>query len=373
MTNGSVAFWVVIALTSAAFGALYGVLFAEGPSLHGIIYGTVIGTIAIAYERGVFLSRYSRRLRGLPTLGYVAAAECSLGLVVVVAMAAIGLALWCAGVKNKPLLDAITPQWPPLLYSMAVAALLVSVLRVRDLIGSAAFANLILGRYHRPVSEERVFLFVDLVGSTAYAEKHGDLAAQELLKSVFAAIAEPVRRHRGQVDDYIGDQVIISWPLARGTEKARCIACVFAIRKAIAAERDFWIRRFGLVPELRAAIHGGSVVTAEVGVDRHKIAYFGDVMNATARLEGLCRETGHGVLISDAALSRMPNLPHGITTEALGHHRLRGRAGAMAIHALTEGHRLTVIGEAGRPLEIVGTHWATSIRTAIPGGRIAER
>ncbi|WP_442919142.1 adenylate/guanylate cyclase domain-containing protein [Methylobacterium sp. Leaf118] len=336
MSYGSPAFWITMAAVSAGFGALHGVLFHDGPTLVGTIYGTCVGVLMIAYERGLFLAAYSRRLRQLPTLAYFAAAEISMAILIVVAMSATGVLVWALGIADKPFLDAVTPKLHTIPFALAVSALIVSVLRVRDLIGSETFASLVLGRYHRPVSEERVFLFLDLVGSTAYAERHGDLAAQELLKAVFAAIAEPVRRHRGQVDDYIGDQVIISWPLARGIERARCVACVFAIRHILNRDRARWLTRFGLVPELRAALHGGSVVTAEVGVDRHKIAYFGDVMNATARLEGLCRETGRGVLISDAVLARLPALPDGVEAEALGAYRLRGRSETMAVHALAE-------------------------------------
>ncbi|GJD53846.1 hypothetical protein OPKNFCMD_6625 [Methylobacterium crusticola] len=350
MSNSALTFWIVVAAASAVFGALYGVLFHEGPAVLGVTYGTCIGILAIAYERGALFSHYTTCLRRLPSLAYFAAAEMSLLLVVIVGMAVVGIVVWTLGLTDKTLLETATPRPQAVLYAMVVSALLVSVLRMRDLIGSEAFINLILGRYHRPLSEERIFLFLDVVGSTAYAEKHGDFAAQELLKDVFAAIAEPVRRHRGQIDDYIGDQVIISWPLMRGIERARCIACIFAIRQTLSDDRNHWIARFGLVPELRAALHGGSVVTAEIGIDRHKIAYFGDVMNATARLEGLCRETKRSVLISEDVLARMPVLPDGIEAEALGRHVLRGRSGAMVVHALAQRRKLAVVGEVlGRP------------------------
>ena len=67
-------------------------------------------------------------------------------------------------------------------------------MRVRDLIGSEVFLSLLIGRYHRPVREERVFLFVDLVGSTRFAELHGNMRAQDFLSAFFAALAEPVGR-----------------------------------------------------------------------------------------------------------------------------------------------------------------------------------
>ncbi|MEG9460329.1 adenylate/guanylate cyclase domain-containing protein [Methylobacterium ajmalii] len=344
MSSGTATFWIIIAAVSASFGALHGLLFSDGPTLAGILYGTFIGLFTIAYQRGVFLAGYSERLRRLPTPAYVVAAEISLVLVIVVGMALTGLLLWTLGIVDKPLMGAITPKLSTIPFALVMSAIIVSVLRVRDLIGGETFVNLILGRYHRPVREERVFLFLDLVGSTAYADRNGDIAAQELLTAVFSAIAEPVRRHRGQVDDYVGDQVIVSWPLARGIERARCVACIFAIRQVLDRDRASWLARFGLVPELRAALHGGSVVTAEVGVDRHKIAYFGDVMNTTARLEGLCRETKRDVLISEAVLARLPALPEGIEAEALGSYRLRGRSGTMAVHALADRRRPRFVG-----------------------------
>ena len=363
MSYGSPAFWMTMAAVSAGFGALHGVLFHDGPTLVGVVHGTGVGLLVIAYERGLFLGRYSRRLRQLPTFAYFAAAEISLVVLIVAAMSATGAVVWTLGLADKTFVEAVTPKLHTIPFALAVSALIVAVLRVRDLIGSETFASLVLGRYHRPVSEERVFLFLDLVGSTAYAERHGDLAAQALLKAVFAAIAEPVRRHRGQVDDYIGDQVIVSWPLARGIERARCVACIFAIRQTLDRDRERWRARFGLVPELRAALHGGSVVTAEVGVDRHKIAYFGDVMNATARLEGLCRETGRSVLVSDAILARLPALPDGIEAEALGAYRLRGRSEAMAVHALAE---MRVPMTAGAPSQPTVALADTERKPAVP-------
>ena len=66
----------------------------------------------------------------------------------------------------------------------------------------------------------------------------------------------------------------------------------------IADSAATWEARFGQVPEFRAVLHCGTVVTAEVGFERHKIAYFGDVVNTTARLEALSKALGVTVLVS---------------------------------------------------------------------------
>lgn len=74
--------------------------------------------------------------------------------------------------------------------------------------------------------------------------------------------------------------------------------CVFDIQATVESNRDMWLSRFGEVPRLRFAIHGGPVITAEIGVDHHKITYFGDTVNTTSRLESLSKMLGHPVLIS---------------------------------------------------------------------------
>lgn len=339
MLHFKATFWLIIVLAGAAAGALYeSFLEGGGSPARGAVFGICIATLTTMHERGLFLGQIRDSLRGLPAPVSFLAAEAVLLVIVLIAMIAAGSICWIFGLGWETLSQAITPSGSAVAYSLLVCAAFIFVIRMRDLLGAGTFSKLMLGRYHRPVSEERAFLFLDVVGSTAYAETHGDFAAQELLKAVFAAIAEPVRRHRGQVDDYIGDQIIVSWPLERGTENARCVACAFTIRAVLQRDRHLWIQRFGHVPELRAALHGGSVVTAEVGVDRHKIAYFGDVMNATARLEGLCRETGRAVLISGDLLGRLSFLPRYISVEDIGGHHFRGRNEVMKVHSLSEGN-----------------------------------
>ncbi len=77
-------------------------------------------------------------------------------------------------------------------------------------------------------------------------------------------------------------------------------------------------------------------MTAEVGVDRHKISYFGDVVNTTARLESLSRTLGVPVLVSADLLARMPVLPDGLRARNLGVHALTGRDQRLEVFGLEE-------------------------------------
>ena len=331
-------FWALILLAAGGAGLAYNMIFAHGASpAAGFVYGFSIGATALAFDRGLILAGLQARIRRLPASLYVPAAELAYVLMIVAGNALGGVAVWALSLTGDSLGEAIRTSPRVLAYALAVSALLVFVIRMRDLIGGEVFVNFLIGRYHRPVEEERIFLFLDVVGSTAFAEAHGDLRAQEYLSAVFATLAEPVRRFHGSTDDYIGDMAMITWPMARGLKDARCVSCLFAVRDRIEAEAQAWRERFGAVPRLRAALHGGSVVTAEVGVDRHKIAYFGDAVNVTARIEALCRPLGVEILISEALLERLPRLPDGVTARPLGAHALRGRDQRLAVATLERG------------------------------------
>ncbi len=89
------------------------------------------------------------------------------------------------------------------------------------------------------------------------------------------------------------------------------------------------------------------MVTAEIGLERHKIAYFGDVVNTTARLEALSKTLGVDVLVSADLLARMGPLPDDLVAEDLGSHALRGRAEPLAVAAV---RRRVAVAAPVRPL-----------------------
>jgi adenylate cyclase len=329
-------FLFVIALAGAGAGLLYNALTRSPSPFGGMIYGACIGTCISSFERGFLFPDLQSRMRRWPTPLFIPAMEAATVLWAVLGYALGGLINWSVGLVPGTLTGAVVPSAMTLVYSLLIAAVLVTLTRVRDLLGHEVFVSLLIGRYHRPVEERRIFLFLDVVGSTDFARRHGDLRAQAYLGAIFAAIAEPVLAHKGAIDDYVGDMVMISWPEARGLAAARCVACVFAILDRIETGREQWLGRFGQVPRFHAALHGGAIVTAEVGVDRHKISYFGDVVNTTARIEALCRNLAAPILISADLIGRLPDLPRGVRAFARGDHPIKGHDQRLSVLSLEQ-------------------------------------
>jgi adenylate cyclase len=199
-----------------------------------------------------------------------------------------------------------------------------AVLQVVRIIGGRELLNFILGKYHRPVREERIFMFLDLVGSTALAERLGDLGVQELLTRFFFDINAPIVEFGGAVHRYVGDMVIITWPLQQGEGCTRALQCYFAITAKVRELGPDYEKAFGVAPAFRVGLHGGPVVVSECGDQKQEIVYFGDTVNITARIEEQCKEFDCPILISGELLAQT-DLPANLRAEFKGCVQLRGR------------------------------------------------
>lgn len=85
------------------------------------------------------------------------------------------------------------------------------VIRMNRIIGSNIVRYYVTGAYHRPVEEERIFLLIDLGGSTGLAERLGNRRYHEFVRAFVDDLSEPVLETRGYVWQYAGDEVVITW------------------------------------------------------------------------------------------------------------------------------------------------------------------
>ena len=253
----------------------------------------------------------------------------SAAMAVVVALAVLGL---------EPLLHwhriespLVGRTFPTIVAIAFFGALLVgAIFELTRLVGSRVLFNVALGRYRTPVREARVLMFLDLAGSTSLAESMGELRVQGLLTRFFFDIDGAIVAHGGEVHAYVGDEVIVTWPLDERMSGGRCIDCFFAIADSIAEKAELYRQEFGMVPSFRAGLHAGHVVISECGSSRRQLAYFGDTVNVTARLQEHCKEVGRNLLVS-ADLLRHMKLKPAFAVEPLGEARLRGRAAAIEV------------------------------------------
>jgi adenylate cyclase len=217
--------------------------------------------------------------------------------------------------------------------SFAAALFINFVVQVNRLLGRGVLVRLILGRYHRPREEVRIFLLIDLRDSTEITERLGDLRYLGLLKRFISDVTTSAMRHGAEVHRYVGDEIILTWKARRGLKDAACVASVFDISDALEAGRAEYMDEFGVVPTIWAGLHTGPVVTGEIGNFKHEIAYVGDTLNTSARIEQACREFQRPFLASADVVDAL-ELPSDVHAESLGAVELRGRGSAMELFAL---------------------------------------
>jgi adenylate cyclase len=191
-------------------------------------------------------------------------------------------------------------------------------------LGRDAIFNLVFGKYHQVKQENRLFLFIDLNNSTDIAEAMGELEYSHFLQDYYYDISEPIARYFGRVYQYVGDEVVVTWQVKKGLKFALCVRCFFAIQKQIHRYRDQYEKKYGRVPEFKAALHGGDIVVSEVGKYKSEIAYHGDVLNTTARILGKCHELSAEFLISDWIVENI-TMPRYLKTQPLGSFQLKGK------------------------------------------------
>ena len=217
-----------------------------------------------------------------------------------------------------------------MLFAGSMSLLANIMITLGQLLGFPVLWRLLTGAYHRPRREERIFLSIDLKDSTAIAEQLGGERFYAFLNAFLADVAEGAFDTSGEIYKYVGDEVLLTWPASTGLADARCLLCPLAVRRNIARRAAYYQERFGAVPEFRAALHIGDVVTGEIGDSRREIGYFGDALNTTARLAAAAKELGRDMLVSGEVLQRL-TVPKGLDVSSLPPLALRGKAAALPI------------------------------------------
>lgn len=206
---------------------------------------------------------------------------------------------------------------------------------ISENLGHNMLRNFITGKYHAPVEEKRIFMFLDMKSSTTIAEKLGHVAYFELLSKYYEVMARPIIDHYGEVYQYIGDEVVVTWEFKRGIADCRCIECFFSIKQAMTKTREAFEKKYGVYPDFKAGMHLGEVTTGELGALKKEIVYTGDVLNTSARLQSLCAQYGYDLIISSNLWNEV-NCHSGYRPDQLGKVDLKGKHQKMEILGLNK-------------------------------------
>lgn len=201
------------------------------------------------------------------------------------------------------------------------------------LIGHNILGKLFIGMYRNPVETDRVFMFLDIKSSTTIAEQIGHMKFLSLVNDFFFDLAEPVRKTRGEIYKYVGDEAIITWKSSNALKNGNCIRCYLQMQSVIRSKAGYYREKYGVIPGFKAGLHGGMAVTGELGYNRREIAYMGDVLNTTARIEEACKTFDKPLLISGDLVNRLKPFSD-FTFSKVGKVLLRGKMAEMELFSL---------------------------------------
>ncbi|MEM9647365.1 MAG: adenylate/guanylate cyclase domain-containing protein [Bacteroidota bacterium] len=200
-------------------------------------------------------------------------------------------------------------------------------------LGNDVFLNFLFGKYHVPRQETRIFMFLDMKSSTTTAERIGHARYFELLRACYADMANPILETEGEIYQYVGDEIVISWTQRAGLKQHNCLECFNRIQKSLDEHSAYYQRRFDLLPVFKAGMHIGKVTSGEIGSIKKEIIYTGDVLNTAARIQSECNTYQETILISESLVKLMKESEY-YRFRKVAQLQLRGKKQAMTLYAL---------------------------------------
>ncbi len=137
--------------------------------------------------------------------------------------------------------------------------------------------------------KELTVFFSDVAGFTTISEQLQPEELVELLNRYLSAMTDIIRRHRGNVNKYLGDGIMAIFGAPLGDPNHATLACYAALdsQAELTKLREAW-KAEGL-PEIvtRIGINSGLLVVGNMGSqERLEYTVMGDSVNLASRLEG---------------------------------------------------------------------------------------
>jgi adenylate cyclase len=316
-------------------------------SLAVAIIGTVIPATAIASFEILYFNKLLRRR----PFGMVLIHKTAFYLISIFVFTSIALISSYSIILEKSLFHSeVIESFVKYLNSPGLIAMMVFwglavmsgifIIHINDYFGQGVLVNFLLGRYHIPKEEVRIFMFMDLKSSTSYAEEYGHIKYSYLIQDCFYDLADIVYKRGAKVYQYVGDEVILTWKIDNGIDNCNCIQTFFDFDRVIKKKENFYLDKYGLVPEFKAGLHYGDVIITEIGGAKEEIAYHGDTVNTAARLQTVCNERGKRLMVSAELLSILTdkNLDEKYSIVSEGLTKLKGKKHSIGIFSVEENH-----------------------------------
>ncbi|MEK6805651.1 MAG: adenylate/guanylate cyclase domain-containing protein [Pseudomonadota bacterium] len=159
-------------------------------------------------------------------------------------------------------------------------------------------------------SREMTVLFSDVRGFTSVSEKLEAKDLAQMMNIFLTKQTSVIQKHRGTIDKYIGDAIMAFWgaPLADDQHAVHGMNAAMEMMKAVRELDDEFEKRGWPRLNIGVGLNTGKMNVGNMGSEfRRAYTVMGDSVNLGARLEGLTKEYGVGVLVSEFTRGQAPS------------------------------------------------------------------
>ena len=160
------------------------------------------------------------------------------------------------------------------------------------------------------VGEQRevTLLFTDIRNFTTLSEKMSPSQVVTMLNSYFTPMTQCVKSHEGTMDKFIGDALMAFWNAPVNVEEhpRKAVLAAIEMQQKLVTLRPTFQKEYGVVINIGAGLHTGVAHVGNMG-SNELLDYtsIGDTVNLASRLEGLCKQYGVDIVISEVTASRI--------------------------------------------------------------------
>ncbi len=305
-----------------------------GPTLRGLFIGFLVGTTIGLCEEFLFLDRFRRKSYFFLLLFRTTVYSAVIAFHELLINSASNFFTQNITLGQSIYSAVYRENFPRDISIIAIISVVsISFLQIRRLHRPGDLIKYVTGRYHLPEEVNKIFLFIDLKSSTAIAERIGNTKYSSFLIDYFHDMTGAILMSKAEIYQYIGDEIVLTWSFNNGVKHARCINCYFDILTSIEFQKENYLKKYGVHPEFKAALHAGRVSVTWIGTIKKEIVYHGDVINTTARIQEECNKNDQKFLLSEYMLNNI-TLPAYLRSEFVGELQLKGKEKKVKIFGL---------------------------------------
>ena len=176
-------------------------------------------------------------------------------------------------------------------------------------------------------------LFSDIRGYTKMSEGMPPLEVFNLLNDYLARMGQAISSSGGFIDKYIGDAIMA---LFDDEHTDGVLDAALAMRRTLAAFNADRATRGQPTIECGIGAHGGEVVMGTIGfTSKIESTVVGDAVNTASRIEGMTKDYGVAVLVTDAIVQGLAHPERYQLRLISAEVKVRGRGQPLSLYELT--------------------------------------